>query len=117
MKGIERWIVHCIVFLFAGYLALAQPGLPACWLQANACASHPHFSKHHEQIPHTHDYLKDMTQATIAGGIPVVLIPVILLIRHLCQTLLVQHKNQAAIHEREWNIPPDYPPPRVSISF
>ncbi|HVN54240.1 MAG TPA: hypothetical protein VMT46_07910 [Anaerolineaceae bacterium] len=65
-----RWIL----LLLAAYTLFAQPGLPACWLEAQPCASHPHPFGHAEE-PHSHDYLLDMVLSGAAPAAPIVFAP------------------------------------------
>ena len=96
-------------------MSLAQPGLPSCWLEAQACESHPHFGPHHAASPHTHDYLFDLTLTSAAQGLPIFLIPLSLLIEILLLSLLLRGTANSAVFEQAWFSPLEPPPPRALL--
>jgi hypothetical protein len=99
------------------YLALAQPGLPACWLDTRACEFHPHFSKSQAENPHQHDYLFDLIKASVDQALPVSLIPISLLIE-LCSLITLFRKAVSpALFDRKWVVSLDPPPPRLIVSL
>ncbi len=106
-----------LIIMLAGYMALAQPGLPPCWLQAHACEVHPHFSKHHAETPHSHGYLLDLAKANAAQGLVSPLIPAGLLIELLSLGLFLRSTLGPDILEQAWIPLLEPPPPRASLSF
>jgi hypothetical protein len=112
----SRWSVRLVLGLLAVFLSLAQPGLPACWLQAQSCRVHPHFSAEQERMPHSHDYLFDLSITTGAPALPVPVIPVTLLIALLALGLLLPwHSNRTLLAEG-WAKRLEPPPPRGALS-
>jgi hypothetical protein len=111
-----RLTLRVFIIIWAGYTALAQPGLPPCWLEARACEIHPHFSKEHAESPHTHGYLFDLAKATASAALPILLIPVSLLIELLSLSPLLRRTGNPAVIEWNWISPLEPPPPRASIT-
>jgi hypothetical protein len=111
-----RGIFRVFIIFWAGYTALAQPGLPPCWLEARACEFHPHFSQRHAETPHTHQYLFDLAKATASLGLPNFLIPVSLLIELLFPSLLLHKVAGPVVIGQTWIAPLEPPPPRASFS-
>jgi hypothetical protein len=93
-------------------MALAQPGLPACWLEVRACEIHPHLSRRQAETPHEHTYLLDLALATSAAGMPVSIIPASLLIRLLSRSSLFRKSESIAPFRLDWIARLDPPPPR-----
>jgi hypothetical protein len=102
--------------MWAFYTVLAQPGLPPCWLESRACEFHPHFSRHHAETPHTHDYLFDLAKTTTVQGLHILLIPISLLIELLFLSPLLRKELSPALIERIWISLLDPPPPRFACS-
>ncbi len=102
--------------LWAGYTALAQPGLPPCWLEAQACKIHPHISQQHSESNHTHDYLFDLAKAVAALGLPIVWVPASVLIYLLFLSPFIKIDIDRILDKREWVNSPEPPPPRLSFS-
>jgi hypothetical protein len=69
MECIRCGFYQILLIIWALYMILAQPGLPACWLEARSCAAHTHFSKEQEETPHSHEYLFDLAQGQ-ADAVP-----------------------------------------------
>jgi hypothetical protein len=92
------------------YLILAQPGLPACWLEKNACEAHPHPGGH-AAVPHTHEYLFEDVQ-TASPALPVRLIPARLLLEFLAQAGLWWQVSLEDTRSGGWFTLLDPPPPR-----
>jgi hypothetical protein len=67
MSPILRRLVRVPVLLWAIYLMFAQPGLPACWLEAVPCEFHVHFSAEQAETPHSHNYLLDQALGQTAA--------------------------------------------------
>jgi hypothetical protein len=111
-----RPFLRVLVGLWLCYTALAQPGLPACWLQAKACQIHPHFTGEHAGGPHTHDYLFDLTKTIASSGLAVVLIPISLLIGIMLANLLHFITAYPPLIKRSWIALLEPPPPRLAIS-
>jgi hypothetical protein len=111
-----RFILRVLIIIWAGYTALAQPGLPPCWLEARACEIHPHFSRQHAESPHPHDYLFDLAEATASAALPILLIPMSLLIELLFLSPLLRTTGSPAVIEWTWVSPLEPPPPRGSFS-
>jgi hypothetical protein len=111
-----RNLFRTSIFLWIGYIALTQPGLPACWLEAHACEIHVHFSVHQAEIPHSHDYLLDLTKAQGASVLPSLLIPAGFLIALLFGSRIFRQVVFPLIENFFWNTLPDLPPPRLALS-
>ena len=112
MSSFGRSAVRFFILLWASYLALAQPGLPPCWLQARACEVHVHFSDAQAHSHHSHDYLFDLARADGAQITPVPLIPGGYLIKFLFPLMLFGILAGPALQERTWVRLPEPPPPR-----
>jgi hypothetical protein len=107
--------LYFLIFLWAGCLALAQPGLPACWLEARACELHPHFSQYHAETAHSHDYLFELATAQVSQGLPVLLVPLSLLLAELFRAGILKEISDPAFFERFWKYPVETPPPRFVL--
>lgn len=112
----SRWSVRLVLGLLAVFLSLAQPGLPACWLQAQSCRVHPHFSAEQAHVPHSHNYLFDLTITTGAPALPVPVIPVTLLIALLALGLLLPRLSAHTPRAEGWANLLEPPPPRGAFS-
>ena len=112
MSASRGLLCRIAILLLAGYMCLAQPGVPPCWLEAHACAVHPHFSQEQAEAPHSHDYLLDLARSSTAGFLPVLLTPISLLIELLGLTLLLCGAIHAIVNERQWLAAIEPPPPR-----
>jgi hypothetical protein len=110
-----RNLFRASIFLWIGYIALAQPGIPACWLEAHACEIHIHFSKHQAETPHSHDYLLDLAKAQGAPALPTLLIPASLLIALLSCSRVFRQVVFPVTEKYFWKALPDLPPPRLAI--
>jgi hypothetical protein len=99
------------------YTALAQPGLPACWLEEQACQVHQHFSQSLSETPHTHEYLSDLVKGTSAQGLPVLVLAISLLIARWFTSLLFRGSVSPSPGNRLWLFPPEPPPPRFANSI
>ncbi len=116
MGSIRLFFRGFILFL-ACYTTLAQPGMPPCWLEKHACESHPHFSQHQAETPHSHEYLFDLSQAQAAQDLSLVLAPVSLLIAALFGTRILRKMCLPILDGFFWIYSFDPPPPRFSFSF
>jgi hypothetical protein len=108
--------VFIIILLIAGWMALAGPGVPACWLEPRPCELHLHFGSEHAGSPHSHDYLFDLTRAQAVSGLPVLLIPVSLLLALLFQTALFRGLAGLPLFHLQRALSPEPPPPRMFFS-
>jgi hypothetical protein len=98
------------------YLALAQPGVPACWLSARACALHQHFSPAQAHHPHSHDYLHDLAAGQALQLLPASLAPAGLLIALLFLIQIWRVMRPAALRPPLWVWLPEPPPPRAFLA-
>jgi hypothetical protein len=105
------WVI--LLFL-AFYIALAQPGLPPCWMEAKPCAHHPHFNVN-PLSDHNHDYLRMDTLSLGAVVITTSLVPVSLLILSLWLTSITRMMTGVILISKSWRLAPDPPPPRFSF--
>jgi hypothetical protein len=113
MSALPRALFNRVFLLvWAGYIALAQPGVPACWLEAHACEFHVHFSQHHAETPHSHSYLFDLANAQGAPGLSPLLIPVGLLIALLFNSRFFRMFGMPVLAESSWKFLGEPPPPR-----
>jgi hypothetical protein len=101
-----------ILFLIA-YSFFAQPGMPPCWLMRHPCEIHPHFNKFMEAMPHSHNYLFDMTQGQATVVVPLLLIPASLLFLLLFLVEIWRDLSQIHGWGAEWNNMVELPPPRL----
>ncbi len=112
-----RFTIRLLLVGWAASVSLAQPGLPACWLEVNACETHIHFNKHHAETPHSHEYLFDLTNVTSAQALPNLLLPIFLLARLLfSNNLLLPGSRNTYLYQRMWGFKPDPHPPRPCLS-
>ncbi len=116
MSLLSRFAFRILMILWAGYTALAQPGLPACWLEAEACEVHPHFGPYQATHPHSHGYLLDQAKASAAQGLPHLLAPVSLLIEILFLSRLLRPVASLPVVAGAWAPLPEPPPPRIPSS-
>jgi hypothetical protein len=102
-----------LIFL-ACYTALAQPGLPPCWLEAEPCAHHHHVSqKPHSE--HDHDYLRLQALSQTSVVILTSLVAASLLIVILGWTGITRIIGSVILTSKSWGLVPDPPPPRFSL--
>jgi len=104
-----------ILLFLAFYTTLAQPGLPACWLQADPCANHPHFNRN-PYAEHDHEYLRLQALSLANVVLPTSLVPASLLIQFLGWTNITRMTTRLILSSKSWGLPPDPPPPRASFS-
>jgi hypothetical protein len=116
MSLLSRLAIRVLLILWAGYTALAQPGLPACWLEREACEVHPHFGPYQATHPHSHDYLLDQAKASAAQGLPHLLAPLSLLIEILFLSRLLRPATSLPVAGQGWTSAPEPPPPRTAAS-
>jgi hypothetical protein len=112
----EQAIFRLCLICLGLYMCFAQPGLPACWLQAESCAVHTHFNAHAEAVPHRHDYLVDLTSSLMPDAQPQATIPASMLIRllYMAGASLLFVLAPIAFHPHSWIVRQDPPPPRLS---
>ncbi len=116
MSPITRLTLRVFTLVWAGYTALAQPGLPACWLERHACEIHIHLSKEQAESPHSHGYLFDLASADGAPALPSLLIPVGLLLALLFGRLVLRELISPMPAQAIWESLLEPPPPRFLIS-
>ena len=105
-----------LIVTLAFYIALAQPGMPACWLEAQPCEAHVHFDKTQAGSPHSHDYLFDLSKVQDSPGVSLLFIPISLLITLLFLVQVSREIPNLTLGGRGWVSSPDSPPPRFSFS-
>jgi hypothetical protein len=117
MMTIRRVIIRFFLFTWAFYTAFAQPGLPACWLEAKACQVHVHFSQEQAETPHDHGYLVGLASGMAAAAVPQVMIPAGLLVALLAVAgaVLLKKLNESTDRELRWLYVPEPPPPKNSF--
>ena len=113
----RRVTIRLFLLLWAGYLTLAQPGLPACWLEARPCEYHIHLGRQQVGSAHSHNYLFDLANASAAQALAISPVPVNLLIEMLFLISLFRGSTSAVLRELNWIAPPFPPPPRAGFSF
>lgn len=99
------------VFL-AIYMSFAQPGIPPCWLKARACEIHVHLSKQHEETPHPHDYLFDLSKTNSVPVLPTLLVPISLILANLFDSRIFRQLFTPLLVCFDPYISLDPPPPR-----
>jgi hypothetical protein len=113
MVHLRQIAFRLVIIIMAGYTALAQPGIPACWIEVNPCEIHPHFSRQHLENPHSHEYLYDLAKTNVVQVLPIILIPLSLLIEILSGTLLLPIAANSLESQLKWISLLKPPPPRV----
>jgi hypothetical protein len=116
MSPIARLTLRVFTLFWSGYTILAQPGLPACWLERHACEIHMHLSKEQAESPHSHGYLFDLASADGAPALPSVLIAVNLLLALLFGRLILRELISPMPAQALWESLVESPPPRFPIS-
>jgi hypothetical protein len=116
MSPIARLTIRVFTLVWAGYTVLAQPGIPACWLERHACEIHIHLSEEQAKNPHTHGYLFDLASADGAPALPSLLIPLNLLLALLFGRLVLRELISPMPAHTLWEAYLDPPPPRFPIS-
>ncbi len=116
MSGLPRFLSRLFILAWAGYTALAQPGVPACWLEAHPCEVHIHFSQHQAETPHSHGYLLDLAGAQGAPGLANPVTPIGLLIGLLFSSQVLRELAFPSLAAFLWKSPPEPPPPRCAFS-
>jgi hypothetical protein len=100
------------LFLFLiALIAFAQPGVPPCWMMAQACAQHPHFVPHPD-TSHDHGYLYDLSAGYVIALSPARQVPAALLIALLGLAGLFRRLVYSLILHAAWQFPPELTPPR-----
>lgn len=61
-RNIQGMFWRLALCYLVGLIAVAPPGLCACWLNPNVATVHPHLSPEHAHRPHAHDYLLQLAQ-------------------------------------------------------
>jgi len=112
MSFIQRWRSTAFFTLWALYIALTPPGLPPCWLQADPCREHIHFSAAHARSPHSHDYLFDQTSSEPVPLQAVVLLPASVLLAVLFNVQIFLPFVESGPFSRGWQQPVEPPPPK-----
>jgi hypothetical protein len=107
LSGIASW-------LLAGYMALAQPGICACWLLKDVQHVHPHLDAHPER-PHSHDYLFQISSAQTITTAPPTPEPALRLIDLLSLTGLWRPFSSYAPLQVAWSPVMETPPPRAFL--
>ena len=107
-------MIRLAILLWAVYTIFAQPGLPACWLEAVPCEFHVHFGHGHADVPHSHTYLYDLVQGQASLPYPFPAFDSMLLILLLALSgpaawLMVKSENTPVAG---WIFAPDPPPPK-----
>lgn len=116
MSYYGRLTLRILSLIWAGMTVFAQPGLPPCWLEAQACQTHAHFSPTHEQTPHSHAYLFDLAQSSTLQALPNLVIPLSVLLALLGGARPRQRLTAAVLPVNAWISPLDPPPPRAILS-
>jgi hypothetical protein len=115
MFALKRYGYRLILLVWASYTTLAQPGIPACWLERQACEIHIHLSQHQANSPHTHGYLFDLANADGAATLPSVFIPLSILFLLFFNTLITRGLARQLTGEGCWISRPEPPPPRTLL--
>jgi hypothetical protein len=107
------------ILLWAIYTMFAQPGLPACWLEAVPCQFHVHFGHGHAELPHSHAYLYDLAQGQASQPNPFPAFDSMLLVLLLAlsgaSARLIKRSDQSGI--ASWIFAPDPPPPKPAFAI
>lgn len=112
-----RWTAaKWTLILWVAIVALAPPGLPSCWLAADPCRVHPHFSPEHALLPHTHDFLFDLALTSPPPALPGVITPIGLLLLLLSMNRILRPLSEESLNLQGWLTPPEPPPPRSPAS-
>jgi hypothetical protein len=111
-----RLSTRVLLLFLACYTVFAQPDLPACWLMEQACSVHPHFSQDLAGIPHSHDYLLDLSISSGVPAVAIALIPLAMLIAAVLNGALFLELTRQLLCGTAWDLDPKFPPPRRSLS-
>jgi hypothetical protein len=104
-----------ILLAWASYTALAQPGIPACWLEKHACEIHIHLSQQQAESPHTHSYLFDLANADGAAALASIFIPLNILFLLMFSTPITRCFALPLSGESPWASQLEPPPPRTLL--
>jgi hypothetical protein len=115
MFALKRYGYRLILLAWASYTALAQPGIPACWLERHACEIHIHLSQRQAESPHTHGYLFDLANADGAATLPSLFIPLSILFLLIFDTLIMRGFTRQLTGESRWISRLEPPPPRTLL--
>jgi hypothetical protein len=111
LRGVHR---GALVF-WAIYMLFAQPGLPACWLEAVPCEFHIHFNEPQADTPHDHAYLIDEIMGVAPAPITFTGPAAELIFLLQLGGLLMIKKTQAArLDYARWQTLLEPPPPKLS---
>ena len=117
MSSIGRWVYRAAIVFLAIYTMFAQPGLPACWLEAEPCEFHMHLSKEQAESPHSHTYLIDQIQGVASAALSIMTPAATLIyLMQLSGMGLLNRPYQQAPTAGGWLAVIDPPPPRLSFS-
>ncbi len=118
MSNIHTGAARVGLVLWAVYIMFAQPGLPACWLEAVPCAFHVHFGHGHAEAPHSHAYLIDISQGQGSQPYPHPAADSMLLVLLLALSGATARLKQArhVYCPAGWAFAPEPPPPRFPLS-
>ena len=100
-----------LLFALAMSTAIAPVGLCACWLNPDLETVHPHLFGQADR-PHSHDYLYQISLATMADVLPVSVILAAALIALLGLAPLWWAVDRPAANQVFWQVRPPLPPPR-----
>ncbi len=117
MNPLIRGGYRLFILVWAGYTMLAQPGIPACWLEKHACEIHIHLSQRQAEHPHSHGYLFDLANADGASALPSVIIPLSLLFLLLFGMRIMRAISLPLTGETAWVSRLEPPPPRALLSL
>ena len=92
--------------------SVAPVGLCACWLNPDLETVHPHLFRQADK-PHSHDYLYQISSATMADALPVAVILAAVLVALLGLTDLWWVVEHPTIDNPFWQALPPHPPPRT----
>lgn len=96
-----------------GLIAVAPPGLCACWLNPTVATVHPHLSPEHAQHTHSHDYLLQLAQTLQTQVKSLKVTPTSLLFAIAMAGDVWRFLPDLHIHKAEWEPRIILPPPKI----
>ncbi|MCB9135377.1 MAG: hypothetical protein H6636_08115 [Anaerolineales bacterium] len=99
-----------VLCYLVGSVAVAPPGLCACWLNPNVATVHPHVSPEHAHHSHSHDYLLQLAQTLQTEVKPLKVTPTSFLIAMARAGDIWWSLPGLHVHTAEWE-PLILPPP------
>ena len=105
-----------VVIFVAALIALTPPGLCPCWLNPDVETNHVHF----RDVPdsnHSHEYLNELSQASLGEILPILLIPAAIFIALESLSTILWELIWGVFSPMRWKLPLSPPPPKLLSAF